>query len=143
MIEVLVVGVLGLLAIAATTAFADRIGLAAPLLLVAFGIVVSLAPGVPTVVVDPEWILVGVLPPLLYASAVAMPAMDFRREFAAISGLSVLEGESLLNDTTALVVLRTGVAATAAAVSFGAVAVDFACRWSWRWWSGSSSARRR
>ena len=33
MIEVLVVGVLGLLAIAATTAFADRIGLAAPLLL--------------------------------------------------------------------------------------------------------------
>jgi CPA1 family monovalent cation:H+ antiporter len=60
------------------------------LLLVAFGIVVSLVLGVPTVVVDPEWILVGVLPPLLYASAVAMPAMDFRREFAAISGLSVL-----------------------------------------------------
>jgi CPA1 family monovalent cation:H+ antiporter len=71
LVEVLVVGVLGLLGIAATTALADRIGLAAPLLLVAFGIAVSLAPGVPAVVVDPEWILVGVLPPLLYASAVA------------------------------------------------------------------------
>jgi hypothetical protein len=31
--------VLGLLAVAATTSLADRIGLAAPLLLVAFGIV--------------------------------------------------------------------------------------------------------
>lgn len=54
MTEALVVGVLGLLAIAATTSLADRIGLAAPLLLVAFGIVVSLVPGVPTVVVDPR-----------------------------------------------------------------------------------------
>jgi monovalent cation/hydrogen antiporter len=180
--EALVVGVLGLLAIGATTALAERLGLAAPLLLVAFGIVVSLVPGVPTVVVDPEWILVGVLPPLLYASAVAMPAMDFRREFAAISGLSVLlvllsagvvglvldlvvpglglaagialgaivsptdavatsivrrvgvtprvvtvlEGESLRGDATALVVLRAAVAAAAAAVSVGAVALDFA-----------------
>ena len=31
-----------------------------------------------------------VLPPLLYASAVHMPAIDFRRDFTAISGLAVL-----------------------------------------------------
>jgi Sodium/hydrogen exchanger family len=36
--------------------------------------------------------------------------------------VTVLEGESLLNDATALVVLRAGVAATAATVSVGAVA---------------------
>ncbi|MCB8799080.1 cation:proton antiporter, partial [Escherichia coli] len=36
--------------------------------------------------------------PLLYSSAVSMPAMNFRREFGAISGLSVLLvlGSSLL-----------------------------------------------
>ena len=40
--------------------------------------------------IEPEWILEGVLPPLLYSSAVSMPAMNFRREFGAISGLSVV-----------------------------------------------------
>ena len=30
----------------------------------------------------------GVLPPLLYSASVSMPAMNFRREFGAISGLS-------------------------------------------------------
>ena len=43
-----------------------------------------------TVEIEPEWILAGVLPPLLYSAAVSMPAMNFRREFAAISGLSVV-----------------------------------------------------
>jgi len=31
-----------------------------------------------------------VLPPLLYSAAVSMPAMNFRREFGAICGLSVV-----------------------------------------------------
>ena len=44
----------------------------------------------PEVEIEPEWILVGVLPPLLYSAAVSMPAMDFRRDFRAIAGLSVV-----------------------------------------------------
>jgi CPA1 family monovalent cation:H+ antiporter len=42
------------------------------------------------VAISPEWILVIVLPPLLYSAAVNMPATDFRRDFGAIGALSVL-----------------------------------------------------
>lgn len=35
-------------------------------------------------------IVEGVLPPLLYSSAVSLPSTNFRREFAAIRGLSVV-----------------------------------------------------
>jgi len=180
-VEPLIVIVLGLLGIAAAAAVAPRIGVAAPLLLVLSGIAVSLLPVVPPVHVEPEWVLAGVLPPLLYSAAVSMPAMDFRREFRAIGGLSVvlvvvsalvigwsatllvpglpfawgvalgavvsptdavatsivarlgvsprvvavLEGEGLLNDATALVLLRTAVAGAAASVSLGGVLGEF------------------
>ncbi len=179
--EFLVVVVLGLLAIAAAAGLGPRLGVAAPLLLVVAGLVVSLLPFVPAVEIEPEWILAGVLPPLLYSASVSMPAMDFRREFAAISGLSVvlvvatavllggffawvlpdlglawgialgaivsptdavatsivkrlgvsprvvalLEGEGLLNDATALVVLRAAIAGAAASVSLWRVAGEF------------------
>ena len=179
--ELLVVVVLGLLGIAAATAIGPKLGVAAPLLLVIVGIAVSFLPFVPDVVIDPEWILAGVLPPLLYSASVSMPSMEFRREFGAISGLSVslvvvssvalgflftwlvpgislaagialgaivsptdavatsivkrigvtpriitvLEGESLLNDATALVLLRSAIAATAASVTFWEVVGDF------------------
>ena len=178
----LIAAVLGLLAIAAAQAVGGRLRLAAPLVLVLIGIIVSLLPFVPAVVIDPEWILVGVLPPLLYSASVSMPAMDFRREFTAISGLSVvlvvgssvalglffawvipgiglawgialgaivsptdavatsivrkvgvssrvvsiLEGESLLNDATALVILRAGIAGAAVSVSLWRVFGQFA-----------------
>jgi NhaP-type Na+/H+ or K+/H+ antiporter len=180
-VEFLIVGVLGLLGIAAASMLSERVGVAAPLLLVLIGFGVSVLPGMPPVEIDPEWILAGVLPPLLFSSAVSMPAMDFRREFGAIGGLSVLlvllstaavglvlaalvpglgiaagialgaivsptdavatsivkrvgvthrivtvlEGESLLNDATALVLLRAAVAATAASVSIGGVLGQF------------------
>ncbi|ODA91008.1 hypothetical protein ATY41_07195 [Leifsonia xyli subsp. xyli] len=179
--ETLVIGVLVVLAIAAATAIGPRFGVASPLVLVVVGILVSLLPFVPAVTIEPEWVLAGVLPPLLYSASVSMPSMTFRREFAAISGLSVLlvvvssvllgllfawvipglglawgialgaivsppdavatgivkqagvsprvvailEGESLLNDATALVLLRAAVAATAASFTFGAVVVSF------------------
>ncbi|MFD4421470.1 cation:proton antiporter [Agromyces sp. NPDC058484] len=179
--ELLVVVVLGLLGIAGATAIGPKLGVSAPLLLVIVGIAVSFLPIVPDVVVDPEWILAGVLPPLLYSASVSMPSMEFRREFGAISGLSValvvlssvalgflftwlvpgvslaagialgaivsptdavatsivkrvgvtprivtvLEGESLLNDATALVLLRTAIAATAASVTFWGIVGDF------------------
>lgn len=179
--EILIVAVLGILAIAGATAIAPKIGVAAPLLLVIVGIGVSFLPFVPDLTIEPEWILAGVLPPLLYSASVSMPSMEFRREFTAISGLSVLlvvasavalgflfawlipglglpagialgaiisptdavatsivkkigvsprivavlEGESLLNDATALVVLRSAIAATAASVSLWGVLGDF------------------
>jgi CPA1 family monovalent cation:H+ antiporter len=179
---VLIVAVLGVLAIAGATALGRRWGVATPLLLVAVGIGVSLLPFVPAVEIEPEWILAGVLPPLLYSASVSMPGMDFRREFTAIAGLSVLlvvlssvilgaffawvipdlglawgialgaivsptdavatsivkrlgvsprvvailEGESLLNDATALVLLRAAIAGTAATVSLWGVLGNFA-----------------
>ncbi|MBW8872592.1 MAG: sodium:proton antiporter [Leifsonia sp.] len=177
----LVIGVLAVLTIAAATTLGPKFGIASPLILVAVGILVSLLPFVPALELQPEWIIAGVLPPLLYSASVSMPAMNFRREFGAIGGLSVvlvivssvllglffawiipglglawgialgaivsptdavatgivkragvsprvvaiLEGESLLNDATALVLLRAAVAAAAASFTVGAVTVSF------------------
>ncbi|KQZ11375.1 cation:proton antiporter [Agromyces sp. Root1464] len=179
--DLLLAGVLALLAIAAATAVSPKLGVAAPLLLVLVGLGVGLLPAVPEFEIDPEWILAGVLPPLLYSAAVSMPAMEFRRDFGAISGLSVvlvvitavllgllfawlipglgiawgialgaivsptdavatsivkrlgvsprvvamLEGESLLNDASALVLLRAAIAGAAASVSIWGVAGSF------------------
>lgn len=181
-LTLLIVVVLGLLAIAGASMLGNRLGVAAPLLLVVAGILVSLLPFMPEITVDPEWILAGILPPLLYSAAVSMPTMDFRREFGAIGSLSVLlvvlsavilgvffawvipglgiwwgialgaivsptdavatsivkkvgvtprvvsilEGEGLLNDATALVLLRTAIAGTAASVTIGGVLGSFA-----------------
>ena len=166
--DVTILGVLGVLVIVVVSALAPRVGVAAPLALVAAGVVLSMVPGVPRAEVEPELILAGVLPPLLYASAVNLPAMDFRRDLKTIGGLSIiavvmsaaaigavvawlvpglgfaegfalgaivsptdavatsivkktgvaprlvtmLEGESLINDASALVLLRSAVAAT-------------------------------
>ena len=182
MVETLVIAVIGLIAIAATTVVAPRLGIASPLALVGIGVAASFLPAFSDFSIDPEWILLGVLPPLLYSSAVSMPGMNFRREFGAISGLSVvlvvgtalalglffmvaipdlgfawgvalgaiisptdavatsivkktsaskrvvaiLDGESLLNDATALVLLRTAIAATAASFSFWGAVGSFA-----------------
>ena len=159
----------------AASVFARRTGIAAPLLLVALGIGASYLPGTPTIHLEPEIILAGVLPPLLYSSAVQLPVLDIRRNLALISWLSVvmviasalaigglvhalfpsisfalatalgavvaptdavaataighraglpprlmtvLEGESLVNDAAALVVLRTAIAVIAATSEF-------------------------
>lgn len=64
--------------------------MAAPLILVAAGVAVSFIPGVPHLDVNPEFILAGVLPPLLYSAAVSVPTMEFRRDLRVISGMSVL-----------------------------------------------------
>lgn len=179
--ETLIIVVLALLAISAASTVGSRLGIAAPLLLTLLGIGVSLLPFVGAIHVEPEWILEGVLPPLLYSAAVSVPTMEFRRDFNAISGLSVvlvvvsavllgmlfawlvpglglpggialgaivsptdavalsivkrlgvasrvvalLEGESLLNDASALVLLRSAIAGMAASVSLWGVAGDF------------------
>lgn len=180
--DVAAIALLAVLCIAGVNAVAVRFGVAAPLMLVACGLVISLLPFVPAIEVDPEWILMGVLPPLLYSASVSMPAMDFRRDFGTIGSLSVvlvvlsslivglfltavlpgiglatgialgavisptdavatsivrrlgapprvvavLQGESLLNDATALVLLRSAIAATSVSVSVVGVVGDFA-----------------
>ena len=86
----LVCVILAVVVIAVTTAVAPKLNIAGPLILVLVGIGVGLLPFVPTIEVEPEIILVGVLPPLLYSAAVALPAVEFRRDFGPIAGLSVL-----------------------------------------------------
>ncbi len=172
--------VVGIVVIAISTALARRLGVAGPLILVAVGLIASMF--LEPVAVDPELILVGILPPLLYGAAVRMPAIEFRRDALPITGLAVilvvvsalllgtlfffalpelgfplavalgailsptdavatsivkklgissrvvtmLEGESLLNDATALVLLRSAVAAVAAGFSFWGTVGSFA-----------------
>jgi CPA1 family monovalent cation:H+ antiporter len=173
--EALVLIIVAVVVIAVSAAIAPRVKIAGPLILVIIGLAISLLPFMPAIEVDPEIILVGVLPPLLYSAAVSLPAIEFRRDFGPIAGLSVLlvvastaalaffftlvlpgiepyiaialgailsptdavatsiakrlgisqrvvtllEGESLLNDATALVLLRTSVAAVAVAAGSG------------------------
>jgi NhaP-type Na+/H+ or K+/H+ antiporter len=180
--DLLLVLILGVVVIAVVTALAPRVGVVTPLALVLIGVGVSLLPFVPDVLIDPEWILMGVLPPLLYSAAVSLPAMEFRRDFRAIGGLSValvlltsfalgvffawavpglgialavalgailsptdavatsivkrlgissrvvtvLEGESLLNDATALVLLSSALGAVTGSFTFSEGLLDFA-----------------
>ncbi|MFE6967843.1 cation:proton antiporter [Isoptericola sp. NPDC057653] len=88
--DVLLVSVLAAVVVIAVTALAPRAGVAAPLVLVLVGVAVSFLPVVPAIPINPEVILVGVLPALLYASAASFPSMDFRRDFTAIGGMAVL-----------------------------------------------------
>ncbi|MCK9793937.1 sodium:proton antiporter [Isoptericola sp. 4D.3] len=87
--EVLLVGVVAAVVVIAVTALAPRAGVAAPLVLVLIGVAVSFVPAVAAIEIDPEVILAGVLPALLYAAAASFPTMDFRRDFTAIGGMSV------------------------------------------------------
>jgi CPA1 family monovalent cation:H+ antiporter len=173
-----------LLAVAATVAgVSGRIGFSSPLVLTVAGLVLSFLPGMPDYQLEPELVLVGMLPPLLYATAIRTPFVNIRRHRRAITLLSValvgvsalavgvaarlvlgpqlpwgaaialgavvappdavaatavarrigmprtlvtlLEGESLLNDATALVTLRSALAALGVGVSFGTVTLTF------------------
>lgn len=165
--------------VAAGGALARRVGVPAPLLLTVAGAVAS--PFV-HVALNEEVVLIGILPPLLYAAALQTSLLDFRSNLRPIGLLSVglviftalgvglvvcllipglplaagfalgavvappdavaataigkrvglprrlttiLEGESLVNDATSLVLLRTAIIALGATVSIGQVAVGF------------------
>ncbi len=84
------VAVGGVVVVVGAAAFAKRLGVAAPLLLVVIGVGYSFIPGVPPIHVDPHVILAGVLPPLLYSAAINVPIVDFRRNLGSITGLSVV-----------------------------------------------------
>jgi CPA1 family monovalent cation:H+ antiporter len=164
------------------TALAERVDFPAPLLLIAVGVAASYVPGVPELHLEPEVVLLGLLPPLLYAAAIQTSLVDFNANRRAILLLSVglvvfttfgvgaivhllipgiswpisfaigavvappdavaatavarriglprrivtiLEGESLLNDATALVALRTALAAMSVGVEATHVAGEF------------------
>ncbi len=70
-------------------AFANRLAIPAPSLLVAAGVVAGLLPGVPDVRVSPDAISLVVLPPLLYASGEELSVRDLRALWRPVAILSV------------------------------------------------------
>ena len=55
----------------AITGFTGRVGWSAPIVLILVGTLVSLIPAVPHIGLDPELVLYGVIPPLLFAAAIS------------------------------------------------------------------------
>lgn len=153
----------------AVVVIARQVDVPAPLLLVVAGVGASFLPFVPQIHLEPEVVLLGLLPPLLYSASISSSLSDFNAHRRVILALSVgavlftmagvgvvvhallpgvswpiafalgavvappdavaataigrniglprrivtiLEGESLFNDATALVALRTALAAT-------------------------------
>ncbi len=173
---------------------ADPLRIPYPILLVVGGLALGFAPGVPTVTLPPDAVIIGILPPLLYSAAFNTGLRDLKRNIRAISllaiplvavtmvgvavaahyviGLSwapafvlgavvsptdpiaatsiahrlgvprraiaIVEGESLVNDGTALVLFKFAAAAVVAG-SFSLVhaAGDLSGRSSAGSWSGS------
>ncbi|MFI9383840.1 Na+/H+ antiporter [Kutzneria sp. NPDC052558] len=76
-------------AVLAVTAVARRLDWSAPLCLIVVGVAVSFVPGVPEYQLDPEVVLVGLLPPLLYSTAIQTSLVDFNRLRGPIAVLSV------------------------------------------------------
>jgi CPA1 family monovalent cation:H+ antiporter len=175
--------IIGLIAIVvAVSAAAKRFGLLTPIVLVIAGLALSVVPGFPEIHLESEFVLIGVLPPLLYVAALqtSVPAFRFNLRpilllavglvlvtaFAvgfvahallpgvpfsiclalgavvappdAVSAtavarriglprrmVTILEGESLINDATALVLLRlAALAAVGGSVGPGTIAWD-------------------
>ena len=74
---------------AALLAVATRVRVPYPILLVLGGIVIALIPGLPHPRLDPDLVLVGILPPLLYATAFYTSLRDLRTNIRAISSLAI------------------------------------------------------
>ncbi|MEU4558048.1 Na+/H+ antiporter [Actinoplanes sp. NPDC023936] len=167
-------------------ALARRLGFVAPLVLLVAGLALSYVPGFPEAHLEPELVLIGILPPLLYVAALQTSVPAFRLALRPILLLAVglvvltalvigylvhllmpevplaacvalgaivappdavsataiarrvglprrvvtiLEGESLLNDATALVMVRVAAGALAgAAVGFAEIAGEVALK---------------
>ncbi|MDX6219322.1 MAG: monovalent cation/hydrogen antiporter, partial [Frankiales bacterium] len=168
--------------VAVVAGLARRFDRPEPLVLVLVGIALSFVPPFPDIALTPDLVLVGFLPPLLYAAAIRSSLIDFRANKRVIILLSVglvgfstvvvglvswwvipgaslaagmclgavvappdavaatavgrrvgmprqmvavLDGESLINDATALVALNTSIAALSGTVSPWGVGWDF------------------
>ena len=78
-----------LIAIAAIGVVAKRSSIPPAILLVLTGVVLALIPGLPAVRLAPQLVLLLVLPPLIYSSAVAMSWREFRFNLRPISLLAI------------------------------------------------------
>ena len=78
-----------LVAIAAVGVAAKRTNIPPAILLVLTGVLLALVPGLPAVRLAPELVLLLVLPPLIYSSAVAMSWREFRFNLRPISLLAI------------------------------------------------------
>jgi NhaP-type Na+/H+ or K+/H+ antiporter len=81
--------VLFVLTTVTVTGLVGRMGWSAPVALVVVGGVASFVPGIPEVTVDPDLILYGILPPLLFAAAIRTSVIDVRARRDSILLLSV------------------------------------------------------
>lgn len=84
-VELALLGAAAVILIVAAAWSSRWLGIATPLILVAVGGALSYLPGAPEIPLEPEWILVLVLPPLLYSAAVNVPLIDFRRNLTPIA----------------------------------------------------------
>src|SRR5918997_4411530 len=74
----------------AAPAVSERLSVPAPLLLIVVGAAASYVPGVPTIYLESEVVLLGLLPPLLYTAAIQTSLVDFNANRGTILRLSVL-----------------------------------------------------
>ena len=74
--------------IVAVSVIAERLKTPPAILLVLTGVVLALIPGLPTVELAPGFVLIVVLPPIIYASAVAMSWREFRFNLRPITLLA-------------------------------------------------------
>jgi hypothetical protein len=79
-----------MIVIAAVAIVSAWLNIPPAILLVITGVVLALIPGVPTVELAPEFVLLLVLPPAIYSSEVAMSWRDFRYYIAAGRGLRLV-----------------------------------------------------
>lgn len=75
--------------IAAVAVIAARLRIPAAILLVLTGVGLALVPGLPAIELAPEFVLLMVLPPVIYSAAVAMSWREFRANLRPISLLAV------------------------------------------------------
>src|SRR6267154_2714412 len=79
-----------LLVVIASVAVAEtRLRVPSAILLILTGVILALVPGLPTVKLAPELVLLLVLPPIVYSSAVAMSWREFRFNLRPISLLAI------------------------------------------------------
>jgi Na+/H+ antiporter len=89
MMAALILGLVLIVVVIAVAGAAGRLGVAAPILLVLAGIALAFVPGMPPVRLDPEVVLVLILPPLLYAAAVNTSVPAIRANLRPIGLLAV------------------------------------------------------
>ena len=96
-------------------AFAKRLRVPAPSLLVAAGLAVGLLPGAPMVHVPPAVVSLVVLPPLLYAASEELPWRDLRAVWRPVTVLAV---GLVLASAAAVAAVTWAVAAVPASMAF-------------------------